>query len=83
MGYPKMEIVEVGKDGLTFKALVSVRPEVKLGTYKGLTAPKDLKVTDKDIENELEALHRAGHPSGERGAQGPEGRYRRHRLRGL
>ena len=26
VGYPKMEIVEVGKEGFTFKALVSVRP---------------------------------------------------------
>ena len=40
VGYPQMEIVEVGKEGFTFKALVSVRPEVKLGQYKGLTAPK-------------------------------------------
>ncbi len=54
VGYPKMEIVSVGKEGLTFKALVSVRPEVKLGTYKGLSAPKDAaKVTEKDIEAEL------------------------------
>ena len=40
VGYPQMEVVEVGKEGFTFKALVSVRPEVKLGQYKGLTAPK-------------------------------------------
>ena len=54
VGYPKMEIVSVGKEGLTFKALVSVRPEVKLGAYKGLTAPKDVaEVTEKDIEAEL------------------------------
>ena len=54
VGYPKMEIVSVGKEGLTFKALVSVRPEVKLGTYKGLSAPKDaVKVTEKEIEAEL------------------------------
>ena len=31
----------MGKEGLTFKALVvTVRPEVKLGEYKGLTAPR-------------------------------------------
>ena len=55
MGHPVMDIVEVGKDGLTFTALVSVRPEVKLGQYKGLTAPKTYnEVTDADIENELE-----------------------------
>ena len=54
VGYPKIEIVEVGKDGLTFKALVSVRPEVKLGAYKGLTASKDVaKVTEKDVDEEL------------------------------
>ena len=54
MGHPKMEIVEVGKEGFTFKALVSVRPEVKLGEYKGLTAPKEAaKVTEKDIDGEL------------------------------
>ena len=53
VGYPKMEIVEVGKDGFTFKALVSVRPEVKLGAYKGITAPKDeVKVTEDDIDDE-------------------------------
>ena len=55
MGHPVMDIVEVGKDGLTFTALVSVRPEVKLGEYKGLTAPKTInEVTDADIDNELE-----------------------------
>ena len=54
VGYPKMEIVEVGKDGFTFKALVSVRPEVKLGAYKGITAPKDeVKVTEDDIDDEM------------------------------
>ena len=54
VGYPKMEIVEVGKEGFTFKALVSVRPEAKLGEYKGLTAPKEEPaVTDKDIDEEL------------------------------
>jgi len=54
VGYPKMEIVEVGKEGLTFKALVSVRPEVKLGAYTGITAAKeDPKVTEKDIDEEM------------------------------
>ncbi|MBE6956337.1 MAG: trigger factor [Ruminococcaceae bacterium] len=54
VGYPKMEIVTVGKEGFTFKAVVSVRPEVKLGTYKGLSAPKTVaKVTEKDINEEL------------------------------
>ena len=54
VGHPKMEIVDVGKEGFTFKALVSVRPEAKLGQYKGLTAPKgEVKVTEKDIDEEM------------------------------
>ncbi len=55
VGYPKVELQEVGKDGVIFKALVSVRPEVKLGTYKGLTAEKaEVEITDADIEGELQ-----------------------------
>ena len=47
-------LLYTSKEGFTFKALVSVRPEVKLGQYKGLTAPKaEPAVTDEDIENEL------------------------------
>jgi len=54
VAWPKVEIQEVGKDGFTFKALVTVRPEVKLGEYKGLSAVKDeVKVTDKDVDGEL------------------------------
>lgn len=54
VAYPDVEIVEVGKDGFSFKALVTVRPEVKLGEYKDLTAAKDeVTVTDEDIDNEL------------------------------
>ena len=54
VGYPQVEIVEVGPQGMTFKALVPVRPEVKLGNYKGLTAPKaSVAVTDEDVDNEL------------------------------
>ncbi|MGN8897403.1 trigger factor [Flavonifractor sp. HCP28S3_F3] len=54
VAWPKVDIVSVGKEGLTFKALVTVRPEVKLGEYKGLTAEKEeVKITDEDIDNEL------------------------------
>ena len=54
VGYPHVELVEAGKEGYTFKALVSVRPEVKLGEYKGLTAAKEVvKVTDADVDAEM------------------------------
>lgn len=54
MGYPRIEIVDAGKDGFSFKAIVALKPEVKLGEYKGITAPKDkVEVTEADIDGEL------------------------------
>ena len=54
VAYPDVELLEANKDGFTFKATVAVRPEVKLGKYKGLTAPMDVeKVTEKDIDEEM------------------------------
>ena len=54
MAYPKVEVLEVGKDGFTFKALVTVKPEYKIGEYKGLAASKEeVNITDEDVENEL------------------------------
>ncbi len=57
VGYPSVEIVSVGPEGMTFKALVAVKPEVKLGEYKGLTAPKaEVEITETDVERELNPL---------------------------
>lgn len=54
VAYPEVELLNADKDGFSFKATVAVRPEVKLGNYKGLTAPKDVeKVTDKDVDLEM------------------------------
>lgn len=54
VAYPSVDVLEMSKDGFTFKATVAVRPEVALGDYKGLTAPKDVAaVTEEDIDNEL------------------------------
>lgn len=51
---PKVEITELGKEGFTFKAIVTVRPEITLKQYKGLEADKVLPtVTDAAVENEL------------------------------
>lgn len=52
---PKIDIVQVekGKEFI-FTAEVAVKPEVKLGKYKGVTVTKaDTKVLKKDIENEI------------------------------
>ncbi|WP_374722914.1 trigger factor [Peribacillus tepidiphilus] len=51
-----VEQMEKGKS-LIFKATVTVKPEVKLGEYKGLEVEKfDTEVTDEEVENELKAL---------------------------
>ena len=54
VAYPKLEIVEVGKDGFTFKALVTVKPEATVQEYKGLVVAKpEVKVSAADIKAEL------------------------------
>ncbi|MBU8879594.1 trigger factor [Bacillus sp. FJAT-29790] len=51
-----VEQIEKGKS-LIFKATVTVKPEVKLGEYKGLEVEKfDTEVTEEDINNELKAM---------------------------
>ena len=54
VAYPKLEIVEVSKDGYTFKAVVTVKPEASISEYKGLVVAKpEVKVTAADVKNEL------------------------------
>ncbi|WP_217586880.1 trigger factor [Lentibacillus saliphilus] len=51
-----IEQIEKGKD-VIFTAKVTVKPEVKLGEYKGLEVEaEDTTVTDEDVEAELKAL---------------------------
>jgi len=57
VGYPEVELVDCGKDGVTFKATVAVYPEVKLGQYKGLEAPKAVvKVMAADVNARLKEM---------------------------
>ena len=58
VGYPTVEMVgECTKEGFTFKATAPVYPEVTLGQYKGLSAPKDeVKVTAADVDERLKQL---------------------------
>ena len=58
VGYPTVEVEgQVTKDGFTFKATAPVYPEVTLGQYKGLSAPKDeVKVSAADVEDRLKAM---------------------------
>ncbi|WP_028402964.1 trigger factor [Ectobacillus panaciterrae] len=58
VAHPEINIeqMEKGKN-LIFTAKVTVKPEVKLGEYKGLEVEKtDAAVTDEDVDNELKAL---------------------------
>ncbi|OLN23510.1 trigger factor [Domibacillus antri] len=53
-----VEQFEKGKPFI-FKATVTVKPEVKLGEYKGLEVEKEsIDVTDEDVENELKDLQK-------------------------
>ena len=84
VGYPSVEIEgQVTRDGFTFKATAPVYPEVTLGQYKGLSAPKEggqgLRC---GCGRAPEGSDRPQHPSGERGPGGQGGRHGRHRLRG-
>ena len=55
---PDIDIKEIGKGkDLVFTATVQVKPEVKLGKYKGVAVEKiEYKVTDEDIQKELEQM---------------------------
>ncbi len=51
---PQVEILTLGKEGFSFKATVTVRPEVTLKQYKGLEAEKVLPtITEEAVDNEL------------------------------
>ena len=55
--YPEVELVDLNDDGFTMKATVTVKPEVKLGKYKGVEADKPaVSVTKKDIDAELKVM---------------------------
>ena len=53
-----IEITAVSKeDGVTFKATVTVKPEVEISNYKNIAAvKKEAVVTDEDVAKEIERL---------------------------
>ena len=57
VGYPQVELEDVSAEGCSFKCTVAVYPEVKLGQYKGLEAPKaEVKITAADVNNRLNEM---------------------------
>ncbi|CAH0119162.1 MULTISPECIES: trigger factor [unclassified Paenibacillus] len=55
---PEVDVEQFGKgQSFIFKAKVTVKPEVKLGEYKGIEVPaKDAEVTEEEVNAELERL---------------------------
>ena len=52
-----LDVVSVGKEGMTFKAVITVKPEIEIDGYFGLKAEKaDASVSDADVDAELKAL---------------------------
>lgn len=54
---PDIDVKKISEKGITLVADVAVKPEVKLGAYKGISFKKnEYNVTDKDIEEDLKSL---------------------------
>lgn len=52
-----LDVVSVGPEGLVFKAVITVKPEIEVGEYKGLKADKKVEpVTDADVDAEMAKL---------------------------
>lgn len=54
---PEIDMTSVDKNGFSFKAVVTVKPEVEVKDYKGIKATKTVKaVTDEDVDAEVKKL---------------------------
>ncbi len=54
---PDVDIKDLSENGITMVATVAVKPEVKLGDYKGIKFDKiEYNVTDEDVEAEISRL---------------------------
>ncbi len=51
---PKVDIDDINADGVTFHAIVTVKPEVVLGAYTGIKVEKvEYNVTEEDVQAEI------------------------------
>ncbi len=54
---PEIDIKDISDETLVIEAVVAVKPEVKLGDYKGITFKKvEYNVKDEDIDGEISRL---------------------------
>ena len=57
VAHPEVEITSIDENGFSFKAIVIVKPEVEVTSYKGLKATKkSVTVTVSNINEELEKM---------------------------
>ena len=59
---PEIDVLEASAEkGVVFTAVVYTKPEVGLGTYKGISfEPQNVEVTDEEIDEELNKLQDKG-----------------------
>ena len=55
---PEVDVADISKEnGVTFKAVCTVKPEVTVKDYKGIKAAKEVKaVTDEDVNAEIDRM---------------------------
>lgn len=54
-GAPELSVESIGPEGYVFTALIDLYPEVKLGQYKGLSAPRPtVELSDDDVTAAIE-----------------------------
>ena len=57
----EIEVKEVGEDGFTFVATVTVKPQVSISSYKGIKgSKKTASVKDEEVERTLKSLQERG-----------------------
>ncbi len=57
VGQPQLSVEDISEDGAVLVAVAPVKPDVKLGAYKGINIKKvEYNVKDEDVESELKRL---------------------------
>lgn len=57
VGDPELSVDDLTEEKLTLSAVVPVKPEVKIGSYKGLDIKKyEYTVTDEDVDKEVKKI---------------------------
>lgn len=52
-----LDVEKAGKDGFTFKAVITVEPELAIENYKGIQIkPMSLEITDEDIDADVKKV---------------------------